>query len=147
MLPDQLTKDGLPTKNGAKAAHQVRPTAYNGTNIIDAPCKFKDSGWENTKFYTVDVPGPAIISFPSCESLKVVTMHCSINPTQPADKTQASRPRPINTVNNLADKYPGYFDRIGKFPGKVKLVTDPDAPPYVNAPRKTPIAQKECNQR
>ena len=152
MFPDQLTKDGLPTKNVAKAAQQVRLTAYNGTNIpcygiTDAPCKFKDSGWENTKFYIVDVPGPAIIGLPSYKSLKVVTMHRSINPTQPADKTQASRPRPINTVNNLADKYPGYFDRIGKFPGKVKLVTDPDAPPYVNAPRKTPIAQKECNQR
>ena len=70
MFPDQLTKDGLPTKNVAKAAHQVRLTAYNGTNIpcygiIDVPCKFKDSGWEKTKFHTVDVPGPAIIGLPS----------------------------------------------------------------------------------
>ena len=36
------------------------------------------------------------------------------------------------------------FDRIGKFPGKVKLVTDPDAPPHVDAPRKTPIALKDA---
>ena len=54
MFPDQLTKDGLQTKNVGKAAHQVRLTAYNGTNIpcygiIDVPCKFKDSGWKNTE--------------------------------------------------------------------------------------------------
>ena len=84
MFADQLTKDGLPAKNVAKAAHKVRLTAYYGTNIpcygiIDVPCEFKDSGWENTKFHIVDVPGPAIIGLPSCESLKVVTMHCSIN--------------------------------------------------------------------
>ena len=54
MFPDQLTKDGLQTKNVGKAAHQVRLTAYNGTNIpcygiINVPCKFKDSGWKNTE--------------------------------------------------------------------------------------------------
>ena len=71
-------------------------------------------------------------------------MHCGINPAQPADKTQASRPRPINTVNNIVDMYPEQFERLGKFPGKVKLVTDPDAPPHVDAPRKTPIALKDA---
>ena len=152
MFPDQLTKDGLPTKNVAKAAHQVRLTAYNGTNIpcygiIDVPCEFRDSGWENTKFHIVDVPGPAIIGLPSCESLKVVTMHCSINPAQLADKTQSSRPRPINTVNNLVDMCPEQFDRTGKFPGKVKLVTDPDAPPSRGCSTENPNRTKGCNQR
>ena len=71
-------------------------------------------------------------------------MHCSINPAQPADKIQARRPRPINTVNNLVDMYPEQFDRIGKFPGEVKLVTNSDAPPHVDAPRKTPIALKDA---
>ena len=66
MFPDQLTKDGPSTKNSAKASHHVCLTVYNGTDnlrysIIDVTCKFKDSGWENTKFHIVEVPGPADI--------------------------------------------------------------------------------------
>ena len=41
-------------------------------------------------------------------------------------------------MDNLVDMYPEQFDRIRKFPGKVKLVTDSDSP------RKTPIALKNA---
>ena len=47
-------------------------------------------------------------------------------------------------MDNLSDMYPGQFDRIGTFPGKVKLVTNPDAPPHVDAPQTTPIALKDA---
>ena len=51
-----------------------------------------------------------------------------------------TRPSVINTVDDLIAMYPGQLDRIGKYPGKAKLVIDPDAPPHVDTPRKTPIA-------
>ena len=143
MFPDQLTKDGLPKYGVVQPAQQVRLTAYNGTNIkchgtIDIPCRFKDSRWENTRFFIVDVSGPAVIGLPSCESLKIVTMHCSVHQSE----TRAPG-SPISSVADLQSLYPDQFDRIGCLPGAAKLVVDTSVPPHIDPPRKTPIALKD----
>ena len=39
--------------------------------------------------------------------------------------------------------YPDRFDGIGKFEGEYQIVTDPDVPPVVHAPRKCPIHIKD----
>ena len=148
MFPDQVGKNGFPSKKLMASTSGVRLTAYNGTNIpcyglITIPCKYLDSQWEHTMFYIVDVPGPAVLGLPSSENLRVVTMHCSVNSSQPASSAQTQKPS-INTVNDLKQLYPEQFDRIGKLPGPVKLVTSPDVPSHVDAPRKTPIALKDA---
>ena len=39
---------------------------------------------------------------------------------------------------------PEQFDRLGKIPGPVKLVVDPDIPQHIDAPSKTPIALRDA---
>ena len=83
--------------------------------------------------------GPGIIGLSSSERLKLITLHCAINKT--SGITKASH---INSVDDLKRAYPGQFDKIGCMPGVAKLVVDPNVPPHVDAPRKTPIALKDA---
>ena len=142
MFPDLLTTEGIPVKKIWKEKGSTRLTAYNGTSIpclgkVVFPCQYRGE-WQETQFYIVDVEGPAIIGLPSCEELKVVTLHCSISTSPPVTKNR------ITCVQDLMKENPEQFDRIGKMPGSVKLVVDPDVPPHIDAPRKTPIALREA---
>ena len=146
MFPDKLDRNGLPQQEIAKAAHDIKLTAYNGTNIPclgiwSFQCKFQQSRWENTKFHIVDVQGPAVIGLPSSESLKIVTLHCSIK-AKP-DQGTTTKLAPITSVQDLMRAYPDQFDRIGSLPGEAKLVVDPSVPTHIDPPRKTPIALKD----
>ena len=141
MFPNSLNGDGNP-KHNALNQTSIILTAYNGTQIkcfgtVDIDCNYS-SIWTNTKFYVVDVPGPAVLSLPSCETLNVVTLHCSISRDPPANN-----PPKLNNINDLINEYPNQFDHIGEFPTIHKLVTDPNVPPHINPPRKTPIALKD----
>ena len=49
----------------------------------------------------------------------------------------------INNVSDLKRLYPDQFDRIGNFPGEVKLYVNPGIQPRINAPRKPAIALKD----
>ena len=140
MFPDLLTKNGTPKNEIVQKKGSTKLTAYNGTDIpchgkIAFPCRYMDE-FQDTEFYIVDVDGPAIIGLPSCESLRVVTLHCSITATPPVTK--------ITCVQDLMSTNPEQFDRIGKIPGPVKLVVDPSVPSHIDAPRKTPIALKDA---
>ena len=140
MFPDLLTKNGTPKNEIVQKKGSTKLTAYNGTDIpchgkIAFPCRYMDE-FQETEFYIVDVDGPAIIGLPSCESLRVVTLHCSITATPPVTK--------ITCVQDLMSTNPEQFDRIGKIPGPVKLVVDQSEPPHIDAPRKTPIALKDA---
>ena len=140
MFPDLLTKNGTPKKEIVQRKGGTKLTAYNGTEIpchgkITFPCQYMDE-FQKTEFYIVDVDGPAIIGLPSCESLRIVTLHCSISASPPATK--------ITCVQDLMKTNPEQFDRIGKMPGPVKLVVDQSVPPHIDAPRKTPIALKDA---
>ena len=141
MFPNSLNGDGNP-KHNALNQTSITLTAYNGTQIkcfgtVDIDCNYS-SIWTNTKFYVVDVPGPAVLSLPSCETLNVVTLHCSISRDPPANN-----PPKLNNINDLINEYPNQFDHIGEFPTIHKLVTDPNVPPHINPPRKTPIELKD----
>ena len=155
MYPDKLDAEGFPVEHIVAAARYSRLTAYNGTSIachgiVNIPCSYSNSAWNDTQFYIVDVTGPAVIGLQSCEKLKLVTLHCTIKAhssaedasvtTQPTITSTAA----INSVDDLTRMYPQQFDRIGCFPGEVKLVVDPAVPPRVNPPRKTPIALKDA---
>lgn len=142
MFPDLLTKEGTPINKILKEKGGTKLTAYNGTDIsclgkITFPCRYRGE-WQETGFYIVDVEGPAIIGLPSCEKLKIVTLHCSISASPPAAKDK------ITCVQDLLKDNPEQFDKIGKMPGPVKLVVDPDVPPHIDAPRKTPIALRDA---
>jgi len=150
MFPTLLTSDGLPVPRIAAKARNARLTAYNGSaiqchGVISFPCKYNDSPWIDTTFYVVDVPGSAIIGLPSCERLKVVTLHCSMQSSQATqDPDQTKQPPPIHSIQDLKKCYPDQFDKIGCIPGPVKLIVDPQAQPHVDPPRKTPIALKDA---
>ncbi|KAK7108980.1 hypothetical protein V1264_013102 [Littorina saxatilis] len=139
MFPDHLREDEMPTSEIADKAKSVRLTAYNGTTIpchgiFSFPCKFRNSSWKEAQFHIVDVTGPAVMGLPTCEQLKVVTLHCSID---------TERSEPISSTKDLMRRYPQQFDRIGDLPGEAKLVVDPDVPTHIDPPRKTPIALKD----
>ena len=145
MYPDKLYAEGFPVEHIVAAAKYARLTAYNGTSIachgiVNIPCSYSNSAWNDTQFYIVDVTGPAVIGLQSCEKLKLVTLHCTIKAhssaedasvtTQPTITSTAA----LNSVDDLTRMYPQQFDRIGCFPGEVKLVVDPAVPPRVNPP-------------
>ena len=152
MYPDKLDADGFPVEHIVAAARYARLTAYNGTSIpchgiVNIPCSYSNSAWNDTQFYIVDVTGPAVIGLQSSETLKLVTLHCTIKVHSSAeDASPTSQPiitntAAINSVNDLARMYPQQLDRKCCFPGEVKLVVDPAVPPRVNPPRKTYLAR------
>lgn len=155
MYPDKLNAEGFPVDNIVAAARGARLTAYNGTSItchgvVNISCSYHKSAWGDTRFYIVDVTGPAVIGLQSCEKLKLVTLHCTIKTHSSTEDRPATgqsavtSTASINSVDDLTRMYPEQFDRIGCFPGEVKLVVDPAVPPRVNPPRKTPIALKDA---
>ena len=84
----------------------------------------------------VDVPGAAILVLSTCEALHVVTLHCEL--INKAPQTQK-----INNIGDLMQQYPQQFDRIGELQKTHKLVVDPNVPPRIDPPRRTPIAFKD----
>ena len=133
MFPEHVDDNGLPT--GTKLT-QTKLTAYNGTPIMQhGVCSIKCSygGKEtNARFYAADVNGPAICGLPTPCELQLVELHCAISTTQILNPT-------IRDKSDLQLLYPDRFNGIGKFEGEYYIVTDPDVPPVVHAPRKCPI--------
>ena len=76
MFLNSLNGDGNPKHDALNPTSNIL-TAYNGAQIkctVDIDCN-NSSIWTNTKFYVVDIPGPAVLGLPSCETLNVVTLH------------------------------------------------------------------------
>lgn len=124
-----------------KPIGNVRLTSYSGDNIpclgtICIPCKHKSAEWLDTKFYVVDVPGPAILGLPTSEQLKIVTIHID-GISQPIVKPA------ITDIESLKHAYPNQFDTIGNFPGTAKLHLKDDAEPFIDPPRKCSIHLKD----
>ena len=152
-----------------KPADGVIWTAYNGGEIpclacITMPCSIQNTGWQDTKFYVVDVPGPAVVGLPSCELLGLVTIHVegiretNSDPARTAESTRSIlkkdgtcddrlhrllRHNAITSVGDLGAAYPEQFDKIGEFPGEAKLILKDDAEPFIDSPRKCSIHIKE----
>lgn len=136
MYPNKLNSNGDPDSKHLVETNS-KLTAYNGSEIeclgkTYLKCKYNSNTWATTEFYIVNVSGPAILGLPSCQSLSVVTLNCSITSAIP-------------TTNNVADLkrlYPDQFDTIGDL-NTHKLTVDPNVPARINAPRRTPIAMKD----
>ena len=133
MFPEHVDDNGLPI---GTTPTQTKLTAYNGTPIVQhGVCSIKCSygGKEtNARFYVADVNGPAICGLPTSCELQLVELHCGISTTQSPNPT-------IRDKSDLQLLYPDRFNGIGKFEGEYHIVTDPDVPPVVYAPRKCPI--------
>ena len=155
MYPDKLDAEGFPFEHIVAAASYARLTAYNGTSIechgiVNIPCSYSNSAWNDMQFYIVDVTRPAVIGLKSCEKLKLMTLHCTIKAHSSAEdesvttQSTITSTAVIDSVDDLTRMYPQQFYRIGFFPGEVKLVVDPVVPTRLNPPRKTPIALKDA---
>ena len=145
MFPDHVDENGFPTDTKST---QTRLTAYNGTpithhGICTIHCSYNDNGTE-ADFYVADVDGPAICGLPTLCKLKLVELHCEV--TTSSDKVPHLLPT-INNKDELQMLYPDRFNGIGKFQGECHIVTDPDVPPVIHAPRRCPIHIKDDIKR
>ena len=137
MFPEQLDRFGNPRTDCLQPTESIL-TAYNGTGIacsgtVDINCSYDGREWRNTKLFVVDVPGAGLST---CEALHVVTLHCELSNKVPP-------PQKINNIGDLMQQYPQQFDRIGELQKTQKLVVDPNVPPRIDPPRRTPIALKD----
>ena len=62
----QMYGDKADTRKLLEPANGIKLTAYNGEEIrcmgtLGMKCQHKSSGWKTTRFYVVDVPGPAVV--------------------------------------------------------------------------------------
>lgn len=116
-------------------------TSYSGDVIqcfgtISILCKYKNTRWDSTIFYVVDVPGPAILGLPTSEKFKIVTIHID------SMKVTATSQQ-ITNIQQLKEEYPVQFDTIGNFQGAATLHVTKDAVPFIDPPRKCSIHIKE----
>ena len=140
MFPEQLDKVGNPRVDCLQPTGSIL-TAYKGSSIVcsgtvDINCSYDGREWRNTKFFVVDVPGPAILGLSTCEALHVVTLHCALSNETP-------QPQKINNIRDLMNQYPQQFDRIGELQKTHKLVVDSNVPSRIDPPRRTPIALRD----
>lgn len=123
----------------------VRLTSYSGDPIkcfgsltFDVRKESQHKAHQ-TKFYVVDVSGPAILGLPSCRQLEIVNLNLHAMAQAPDQK---SLMRPILTIDQLQSAYPGSFDAIGKFKDPAHLHLKDDAVPFCDPPRKVSIHLK-----
>ena len=87
----QMYGDKADTCNLLEPADGIKLTAYNGEEIrclgtLDMKCQHKSSGWKTTRFYVVDVPGPAVVGLPTSEILNLVTINVDGVATKPNEQ-------------------------------------------------------------
>ena len=87
----QMYGDKADTCNLLESADGIKLTAYNGEEIrclgtLDMKCQHKSSGWKTTRFYVVDVPGPAVVGLPTSEILNLVTINVDGVATKPNEQ-------------------------------------------------------------
>ena len=160
MYGDKADKDDL-----LEPANGIKLTAYNGEEIrclgtLDMKCQHKSSGWKTTRFYVVDVPGPAVAGLPTSEILNFVTINVDGVVTKPNEQiamhARETHLKPIlkktgnvqkqtciNSIGDLKQKYPEQFEKLGHFPGEAKVHINDDAEPFIDTPRKCPIHIKD----
>lgn len=121
---------------------------------IDIPRQWNDSDWDSAKFYVVDVPGPATVGLPTCESLKLVTVNVDSisSPNKTGELRRSNSPIKSSTIEDLKQAYPDQFDKICHYSGTAKLLLKEDAEPFQDPPRKCSIhihdkLQKELNDQ
>ena len=89
-------------------------------------------------YYVADVAGPAICGLPTSCELCLVELNCAIS----TSSSKKSFPV-IKDKDDLQLLYPDRFSGIGKFEGEYHIVSDPDVPPVVHTPRRSPIHIKD----
>ena len=87
----QMYGNKADTRNLLEPANGIKLTAYNGEEIrcmgtLDMKCQHKSSGWKTTRFYVVDVPGPAVVGLPTSEILNLVTINVDGVATKPNEQ-------------------------------------------------------------
>ena len=138
LYPEDMGTDGLPSKKTRVEAKGIKLRAYNGTDIpcygqVKLLCNQTDNRTLQT-FFVVDVEGPAIAGLPTLEQLGLVTLNCC-----PIKKMEQ-----IKHVEDLKQRYPELFDKIGNLKGeKARLYLKDDAAPVIDPPRKYAIHLKD----
>ena len=73
MYPDKLDAEGFP--NEYRCSSKIRTlTTHSGTSIawhgiVNIPCSYSNSAWNDTQIYIVGVTGPAVIGLQSFEMM------------------------------------------------------------------------------
>ena len=87
----QIYGDKADTRNLLEPSNGIKLTAYNGEEIrclgtLDMKCQHESSGWKTTRFYVVDMPGPAVVGLPTSERLDLVTINVDGVVTKPNEQ-------------------------------------------------------------
>lgn len=137
-----------PTNELLQLEPNVKLTSYSDTKI---PCigsiklgikKKSHSNYHYTKFYVVDVDGPAVLGLPSCTALDIVNI--SVDSFSPENDNIRKHAHPkIQCIDDLKYLYPDCFDKIGNFKREEELQVKPDAEPFIDPPRRCPIHLKD----
>ena len=148
-LPVRTVRQMYPNDEWKNIIEPSRATlkAYNQTRIpclgaITLTCKYVDSKWAKQFFYIVDVPGPAIVGLPTCDSLNIVTIHAANMSLEQQGATSDNMPT-IRSIQDLTTRYPDQFDTIGNFKMEATLHLKEDAQPSIDPPRKYSIHFKD----
>ena len=127
----------------------TRITAYGGNEVVTyGTCKLKLHAKGEVvmeTFHVVKASDPVIIGYPTCKSMNLVTVNCSLNLKHlPANDNATSGNSSNDQANNLILKdYGDCFDGIGCFQGSYHITLDPEVPPVVHPPRRIPEALRE----
>lgn len=145
MCPKLLNPSGYPKPDAVRSS-TTRLTAYNNTSIrhyglIRLRCSHSGKS-SVADFYIVECGGPAILGLLSSLDMNLVSVHCAITAKPSGANVEYSLPS-IPSTDDLVTSYPNLFDKIGNFPGEYHITVDPNIPPVVHAPRKTPIQLKD----
>ena len=120
--------------------------AYNGTPIkcfgnIKIPCQYNKSDWHVSTFHIVDVRGPAVLGLPSLEQLKLITLYCTVKKEDAFQNSRSNtdkcNQRPDADVSRSV-RQNWLHARCSQTIGQQKHAS------HIDAPRKTPIALKDC---
>ncbi|XP_045104351.1 uncharacterized protein LOC123499883 [Portunus trituberculatus] len=103
-------------------------------------------------FYVVETDGPIILGLPTCEQLRVITIHTHsvhMNPDGHAATAAmlVNNSLPVKSTKHLHSLYPDCFEGLGRFSGTAHIELDPDTRPVVHPPRKCPIHLREALEK
>ena len=108
-------------------SYDLNPIAIHGTTTIQ--CSYLGLTYK-LLFYIAHTHGPIIIGLPSCRSMRLVTLNCSIS---------FNKDTQYYSMKSLLKEFPDRFTGIGLFPGTAHISTNPIIPPAIHAARRVPI--------
>jgi hypothetical protein len=93
-------------------------------------------------FYVVNTSGMTIIGLPTCRSMNLVTLHCSID-LDTAKLPMSTSSGDLKAKKDILYEYGDVFNGIGCFNGEFHITLDSSVPPVIHPPCRVPEALRQ----